>query len=316
MINNKEGMNNMGTFVRFGSPTQKSKKQIYENYCLKTPLWFEALEDGNIKLTKNGSPSEISLIYSLDNENWLDWDYSTGTNLKARQKLYLKAKTSQSFSKTMENCYIFSSTNRINVCGNIMSLIYNNFQDKNQLIDNGIFSCLFEGCDKLIDASELKLPATSLTNNCYFKMFYNCSSLLKAPELQALELRSMCYAHMFSGCKKLEYTPTLPALDLDTYCYCGMFSNCTSLTETPIIPARKTEEACYHSMFSGCSKLKGSINLPATTITKDCYIFMFSICTSLNEIHYPSIIENDLLFKAMTFSPKFGATNATIHYDL
>lgn len=44
------------------------------------------------------------------------------------------------------------------------------------------------------------LPATTLTDWCYYGMFYNCTYLITAPELPATTLASCCYAYMFQGC--------------------------------------------------------------------------------------------------------------------
>jgi hypothetical protein len=59
----------------------------------------------------------------------------------------------------------FSSTGRFNVEGNIMSLWYgDDFIDKNDLGGRTwIFHTLFKNCTKLVDASKLILPATTLT---------------------------------------------------------------------------------------------------------------------------------------------------------
>jgi len=42
-------------------------------------------------------------------------------------------------------------------------------------------------------------------------MFYNCQSLLEAPELPATTLANYCYYGMFSNCLSLNCAPWLPA---------------------------------------------------------------------------------------------------------
>ena len=49
----------------------------------------------------------------------------------------------------------------------------------------------------------LALPATTLTEGCYYSMFYGCSSLTSAPALPATTLPLWCYAFMFQGCTSL-----------------------------------------------------------------------------------------------------------------
>ena len=46
------------------------------------------------------------------------------------------------------------------------------------------------------------LPATTLASNCYFEMFFNCTSLTQAPALPATTLASNCYFDMFSRCSE------------------------------------------------------------------------------------------------------------------
>ena len=52
--------------------------------ALSDPFCISALTDGKVKMTSlgSGAPS-ISLIYSLDNKSWSDWDHVTGTELVA-----------------------------------------------------------------------------------------------------------------------------------------------------------------------------------------------------------------------------------------
>ena len=73
---------------------------------------------------------------------------------------------------------------------------------------------------------------------------------------------------------------------------------------------------CYSKMFKGCTSLTQAPELPATTLASSCYNGMFNGCTKVTELHYPASIQNDSTFTGMEGSPWFGATNATVHYDL
>ena len=66
---------------------------------------------------------------------------------------------------------------------------------------------------------------------CYHWMFYNCTSLTKAPALPATVLSEGCYYYMFEDCTSLTQAPALPATTLDYGCYNNMFHNCISLPE-------------------------------------------------------------------------------------
>ena len=125
-------------------------------------------------------------------------------------------------------------------------------------------------------------------------------------------------ANFFSGSTGLKDASGLDLCDiaLVDYCYNGMFKGCTSLTQAPSLPATKLANSCYYSMFSGCSSLTQAPALPATTLASNCYRYMFNNCTKVTELHYPASIQNDSTFTGMTGTPWFGATNATVHYDL
>lgn len=107
-----------------------------------------------------------------------------------------------------------------NVYGNIMSLLYgDNFVNQTSLSYNYPFSNLFLNCTGLTDASNLILPATTLTYQCYYRMFEGCTNLTTAPVLPATTLVSQCYSRMFYNCTNLNYIKCL-ATDISA-------TNCT-----------------------------------------------------------------------------------------
>ena len=112
------------------------------------------------------------------------------------------------------------------------------------------FGSLFEECTVLTSAPEL--PATTLSDYCYYGMFAGCTSLTTVQSvLPATTLAISCYRHMFQGCTSLTTAPELPATTLETdveregYCYGGMFMGCTSLTQAPELPATTLATYCY-----------------------------------------------------------------------
>lgn len=116
---------------------------------------------------------------------------------------------------------------------------------------------------------------------CYFGMFFNCTSLIQAPELPATTLASYCYLSMFFGCTGLTQAPELPATTLFTNCYTNMFHGCTSLIQAPELPATTLGSHCYMGMFGGCTALTQIPALPATTLADNCYFQMFDGCRSI-----------------------------------
>lgn len=178
---------------------------------------------------------------------------------------------------------------RCNVQGNVMSLLYgDNFIGQTNLYSTE-FMWLFEDT-QIVNAHNLILPATALTEKCYYGMFANDGlwgerSLETAPALPATTLAKGCYCNMFEGCYNLVEVPSiLPATTLTESCYDGMFTGCRSLKTTPQLPATTLANYCYKGMFHGCSSLTTAPELPAATLTEDCYRDMFGGCTKLNYI--------------------------------
>lgn len=67
---------------------------------------------------------------------------------------------------------------------------------------------MFMNCYELINTPKI-LPATTLADNCYTAMFYNCYKIRFAPELPAKNLIKECYHTMFAECHSLRYVKAL-----------------------------------------------------------------------------------------------------------
>ena len=65
------------------------------------------------------------------------------------------------------------------------------------------YRAMFKNCISLIKAPSI-LPATKLSSWKYAYMFHGCSSLIDAPELPAETLTQSCYYNMFYGCTSLK----------------------------------------------------------------------------------------------------------------
>ncbi len=168
--------------------------------------------------------------------------------------------------------------------GNVMSLLDSkNFANDSILTSERAFYGLFSDASKLRSHSvkALVLPATTLTKECYMRMFEGCSSMKTPPALPANMLTYKCYAYMFDGCTSIKKAPDLPALDLDVACYYQMFTSCTGMSSAPALPATVLADSCENCMFSGCTVLKTAPALHSESLKKDCYSNMFSGCTSL-----------------------------------
>ena len=199
-------------------------------------LTVESLADNNnITFTRTDGAYDLQRTIYVSTDNGAIWTskssgYSTPTvlaTLNTGDKLLIKG-TNNSYGNTSKG-NVISSTNKINVYGNIMSLVYGDDFIGETEIGGWTFVKMFSRNPYLISAENLVLPSTTLTTYCYYGMFWNCSSLVKAPKLPATTLATYCYDGMFEGCTSLTTAPELPATTLVSNCYSYMFNGCTSL---------------------------------------------------------------------------------------
>lgn len=278
----------------------------------KDYLCFTANTEGStIALVKKGTPTEVTIEYSIDGDTWYTYEFGTVVTLNyAGDEVYFRnggEEVASGFSASSSNYYNFTMTGSIAASGNVMSLLDKNCKSTTIPCDY-CFAYLFSGCTGLKSAPELpattlatycygymfdgctgldsapELPATKMADNCYSYMFKGCTSLLSAPELYATTLAYRCCYYMFDGCNKLVSAPELPASELADYCYSFMFNDCASLKSAPELPATTLASNCYYSMFRGCTGLKSAPELPATTLVASCYRNMFQNCSKLENI--------------------------------
>lgn len=239
------------------------------------PLYIEALED---LIVKFGNTYE----YSKDNVTWTSATSTTSISAVAGERVFFRASGLTANSSSGIGTFTISN-GKCNVGGNVMSMVYGaSYHNKTEITQDFQFSELFYGCDKIINASELILPATTLKNACYQSMFKSCSYIVSVPKLPATNLTEWCYFSMFSGCTSLSVAPDLPATKLDKWCYMSMFADCTSLVSVSDLPALTIKCGSYEGMFEGCTSLVYAPNIFATQTTSigDCRA-MFKGCTSL-----------------------------------
>ena len=181
------------------------------------PLTFKATQDGStVKLKKSSDILYDTFQTSRDGGNtWEDYTIDTSITLNTGEEVSFRAKTNRSSRQLGYYYYFyFEMTGKIEAWHNVMSMFRTN------------------------DFATYKTAVFY----AFFKMFLNCTSLVKAPALPATTIGSYCYNSMFDGCQALTKAPELPATTLRDYCYGGMFSGCRSLKEVRI---SATEDASF-----------------------------------------------------------------------
>ena len=223
----------------------------YDPTYLNEYLTFVPRENGNFRFySYSGDRTPNMVNYSLDGGvTWTLLPNNTYTQeVRAGQKIMWKANFMSTFPVTDGVAYSnhFRSNCSFDVEGNVMSLLYSDsFQGKTSLEGTDyVFVNLFLGCDGLVSAEHLMLPATTLGNQCYQGMFSYCTGLTIPPELPATTLADGCYFWMFLKCTSLTTAPDLPATTLSNNCYQGMFGGCTSLNYIKCLATNISANQC------------------------------------------------------------------------
>jgi len=232
-------------------------------------------DDPNLQLNSN-------FKYSYDRISWQSLTEGTYIQFNYRNKIYFKGNNS-TMNKNNSTYYHFVGNNiDYSVSGNITSL-YDETMTSTTIPETYFLCSLFKNEKRLVDASNLKLPATNLATGSYSSMFNGCSNLVYAPQtLPASSITGSSYHSMFKGCSSLITTPQILATSCDSAACAYMFEGCSSLTQAPQLRATTVGSSSYSYMFKDCSSLVSAFsNLPATTLGTFSYYKMFLNCTSL-----------------------------------
>ena len=252
--------------------------QVFKDYS-KDYLQLIVKHSGYIVWHLSGLTAE----YKLNNGEWLQMDENTQINVQEGDVVRFKG-TNESYGRNKPETgrhFDFGNSCEFDIAGNIMSLEYgDNFIGKTTLEDNYSFEQLFNGCLNTIDASNLILPAASVTLSAYYRLFQNCRALKYPPVLPATVIGPGAYSGLFTECNSLEIAPKLPATQIEYNCYQDMFYN-TALKEAPALPATVLAKECYRNMFGYCTQLVKAPELPALTVPDGAYYSMFGNCSSL-----------------------------------
>ena len=231
-----------------------------------------------------------NLQYSRESGGvWTDWeDCPASITLSNGERIHLRGKGT-SYNNTDGSHPLFTTTDPVNIYGDIMSLMCDTNWDRTFTVGTKAFYQTFKGVSVNIpDGKELLLSAVTLGTSCYESMFQNCTSLKKTPVLPATSSAASCYKSMFEGCTALATPPsTIPFATIANSACNRMFFGCTSLTSSPEFSSSLSEvgESGCSEMFSGCSKLiTPPSSLPAGTLKFKAYYKMFWSCSKLESI--------------------------------
>lgn len=257
--------------IKIGDSVIWEKKTIVDETDY---FYIESLGDGNTVSVKNysyggGTKATPTLEYSTDKKTWntitFDWTYGTQhttelpVKLNTGEKMYFRNDTRKFSNSTFEYISFLSSVSS-NVGGDIRTLSNYLDVDSETKPQPYMFCSLFRGNKFIVDASNLRLPYTTLEKGCYSGLFENCSSLTTPPtEFPATTLANNCCENMFIFCSSLTTAPTLHATKLETNCYYQMFSNCSKLKSITVHARDISATNCTNGWLSNVAS-SGTFN--------------------------------------------------------
>ena len=158
-----------------GIVVKSSGQYVWEKYEVITPyLSFIGNEDFTLKTNNTTKNWNGTLEYSTDTTTWNTWD---GTEISsAGSKLYLRGTGNTKITGNSPNYrFVFTGTSALKIAckGNIENLLdYETVSAGGHptMVDR-CYAYMFYGCTSLTTAPEL--PATTLANYCYLRMFYS-----------------------------------------------------------------------------------------------------------------------------------------------
>ena len=180
-----------------------------------TPAWdddFLTIEALNAETTiQLKNPSNKNIWYRKDNQTEYTKIPTRDTSITIENANgYIKLYGDNEGVGTNSNATAFNIYCQMNCnCyGKVTSLLSSGCPET--ISSTYTFSRLFRQ-SLIVDASGLILP-NNVTANCYYQMFYACTSLTQAPQLPATSLAEGCYYQMFYACSNLS-TVTLYYID-------------------------------------------------------------------------------------------------------
>lgn len=154
---------------------------------------------------------------------------------------------------------------------------------------------------------------TQVDKNGLQYCFSYCTELTSA-DFSSLEvIYSSGLGYCFQACSRLTSVNFKSLKQIISYGLEYCFSYCTGLTSVNFDALEYVDSSGLAYAFLGCTGLT-TISFPSLT-TVYSLTNAFSQCTNITEIHFRADMETAIK-KLTQYSTKFGATNATIYFDL
>ena len=185
------------------STINKEVKNIYVWVDEELPYlcFTSGYSNSQVTLSKNWSPTAVTLETSTDCEIWSPYTIWSTITLTSGNKVYFRntSETDTWFSTSTTNYYRFTMSGIIYASWDVNFLLNKN---STATVSTYCFCNLFNWCGAMITPP--RLTATTIWAYCYRGMFNWCASLNTLPELPATTLYDQCYQWMFQSCSSIK----------------------------------------------------------------------------------------------------------------
>lgn len=210
---------------------------------LATPFTIKSLQDnGQVGIGTDSAADFLNLEYSKNGGAWTPYTLNTAIYLDQDETVAFSGNNPSGISIDGVGDYkvkAFNSGSQLEAYGNVMSLLTGNFENVTDFsfmqISDTALRYLFNDDARIIHASGLILPASSVPDNCYFWMFFSQDQLITPPQMLGTDFGwGSCFA-MFINCVSLIKSPQMFATSNFGDSSFSMFlNNCTSLSSITV----------------------------------------------------------------------------------
>lgn len=226
--------------------------------------------------------SNYIMSWSYDKTNWNTFQTSV-TGLDPTKKVYLKIYQSNSYRQW--NMMSFGQNDRVTISGSIVSLIWaDSYTEHTSVEYEQVFKGCFDGCQQLVDASNLIIPITNSLGSDFTAMFRNCVNLVSAPQtpVPVKVLAKNAFAQMFKGCTSLKNGLKFNLTEIGEGACKEMYSGCTNLVSTGNFNLEYIGKSALEEAFKDCTSLQFITLNIISDLTEKCLKNCFNGCTALD----------------------------------
>ena len=167
-----------------------------------------------------------------------------------------------------------------------------------------------------VDLSSLQ----SVEINSLLYTFYNCNNITSVDLSSLQSVNTSGMDHAFNNCKGLTSVNLSSLQSVKSNGLYYTFADCNNITSVDLSSLQSVGSNGLNSAFSAC-KILNSMSFPSLTDVQansfgtSLYAYVFRDCSALTEIHFRADMQATI--EAMSgYADKWGATNATIYFDL